>query len=100
MTTGKGGRKMKGITLRWFAAAPVLAALTVSGLLAQAREPEKISERIDARTAFHMLKSLAGEWNGTAGQENINHGTRNCVLLSVITARIGGWHLIPFWTLA
>jgi len=62
---------MKGITLRWIAAAALLAALTVSGLLAQAtREPEKISERIDARTAFHMLKSLAGEWTGTAGQDN------------------------------
>ena len=61
---------MKKITLRWTAAAALLAALTVSGLLAQAREPEKISERIDARTAFHMLKSLAGEWTGTAGTEN------------------------------
>jgi hypothetical protein len=61
---------MKGITLRWFAAAALLAALKIPTLLAQAREPENISDKIDARTAFHMLKSLAGDWTGTAGKEN------------------------------
>jgi hypothetical protein len=71
MTTGKGGTKMKGNSLRWFAAAVLLAALTVAGLLAQTREPENISERIDARIAFHMLTSLAGDWTGTAGTENM-----------------------------
>jgi hypothetical protein len=70
MTTGKGEKNMKGITLRWLVAAALLAALTVPALRAQAREPEKISETIDARTAFHMLKSLAGDWTGTAGKEN------------------------------
>jgi hypothetical protein len=62
---------MKGITLRCFVAAMLLAALAVPALRPQAREPEKISERIDARTAFHMLKSLAGDWTGTAGTENM-----------------------------
>ncbi|MFY9823435.1 MAG: hypothetical protein WAM82_18785 [Thermoanaerobaculia bacterium] len=61
---------MNGITLRWIAAAALLAALTVPAILAQAREPEHISERIDGRTAFHMLKSLAGDWTGTAGKDN------------------------------
>jgi hypothetical protein len=62
---------MKRTTLRWLAAAALLAALALPALLAQAREPERISERIDARTAFHMLKSLAGDWTGTAGTENM-----------------------------
>ncbi|HEV7508489.1 MAG TPA: hypothetical protein VGS07_26650 [Thermoanaerobaculia bacterium] len=61
---------MKKITLCWFAAAALLAALTVPALRAQAREPEHISEMINARTAFHMLKSLAGSWTGTAGTDN------------------------------
>lgn len=60
---------MKRITLCWLAAA-ALAALTVPMILAQTREPEKISESMNARTAFHMLKSLAGTWTGTAGTDN------------------------------
>src|SRR5438045_535449 len=60
---------MKRITLCWLAAA-ALAALTVSMVLAQAREPENISESMNGRTAFHMLKSLAGDWTGTAGKDN------------------------------
>jgi hypothetical protein len=69
MTTGKGRTNMKRIALCCFAAA-ALAALTIPTLHAQAREPENISERINARTAFHMLKSLAGTWTGTAGTDN------------------------------
>ncbi len=61
---------MNRTTLRWLAATAVLAAFALPALLAQAREPERISEKIDARTAFHMLKSLAGDWTGTAGKEN------------------------------
>ena len=64
---------MKGITPRWLAAAAVLAALaalTVPVVLAQTREPEHISESMNARTAFHMLKSLVGDWTGTAGTDN------------------------------
>lgn len=60
---------MKSITLRWLAAAALLAAVTIPALHSQAREPEKISERVDARTAFHMIKSLAGDWTGTAGTD-------------------------------
>ncbi len=60
---------MKRITLCWFAAA-ALASLAIPAVYAQAREPETISERIDARTAFHMLKSLAGTWTGTTGADN------------------------------
>ncbi|MGH7487989.1 MAG: hypothetical protein ACREMY_20675 [bacterium] len=62
---------MKRITLRPIAAAALLAALTVPvAVLAQAREPEHISESMNARTAFHMLKSLAGDWTGPTGPEN------------------------------
>ena len=60
---------MKRVTFCGLAAVAV-AALTVPMILAQAREPEKISESMNARTAFHMLKSLAGTWTGTAGAEN------------------------------
>ena len=65
---------MKRITLCWIAAA-ALAALTVPMILAQAREPEKISESMNARTAFHMLKSLAGTWTGTMNLTEPHCGT-------------------------
>ncbi|HEX4960571.1 MAG TPA: hypothetical protein VF173_07010 [Thermoanaerobaculia bacterium] len=61
--------KHNGNPLRWLAAAALLAALAIPGLRAQMTE--HISDQMDGRTAFHMLKSLVGDWTGTAGEEKM-----------------------------
>jgi hypothetical protein len=60
-----------GIKLRGLAAAALLAALAVPSLHAQGARPENITDQVDPLIAFHKLQGLAGDWTGTAGQENI-----------------------------
>jgi hypothetical protein len=57
--------------LRWLAAVALLAAVTLPGLQAQGARTEDVSDKVDARVAFHLLQGLAGEWTGTAGKDNI-----------------------------
>lgn len=56
-----------GFNLRRLAVATLLAASTISPALGA----EDISDRVDARIAFHKLKGLAGDWTGTAGKDSI-----------------------------
>lgn len=70
----------EGFNLRWLAAAALLAALTLPSVRAQGLRAEDVSDKVDARVAFHMLKGLAGEWTGTAGKDN---------LPTTVTYRIG-----------
>lgn len=61
----------EGFHLRRLAAAALLAALALPSVHAQGGlKPEDVSDKVDARVAFHLLKGLAGEWTGTSGKEN------------------------------
>jgi hypothetical protein len=57
--------------LRRLAAAALLAALALPSVQAQGARTEDVSDKVDARVAFHLLQGLAGDWTGTAGKENI-----------------------------
>lgn len=62
----------EGFNLRWLAAAALLAVVALPSVRAQGGlMPEDVSDKVDARVAFHLLKGLAGEWTGTAGKDNI-----------------------------
>ncbi|MEA2602051.1 MAG: hypothetical protein QOF89_3043 [Acidobacteriota bacterium] len=59
----------EGFHLRWLAAAALLAALALPGVQAQGARGEDVSDKVDARIAFHLLQGLAGDWTGTAGKD-------------------------------
>lgn len=61
----------KGFNRRWLAATALLALAALPSLHAQGTRAEDISDKVDARVAFHLLQGLAGEWTGTVGKDNM-----------------------------